>query len=84
MNINEFVQKRIQLNRKDTLFIYLYRDPDEIMNSYRKSKQKGYYKGWVEFYERYRPFFKEIENDQSTASFNLKFGQNSKIILLIV
>ena len=34
LNINEFVYKRIELNRKDTLFLYLYREPEEIMNSY--------------------------------------------------
>tara|TARA_B100001057_G_C22773332_1_gene920559 strand:- start:628 stop:1308 length:681 start_codon:yes stop_codon:yes gene_type:complete len=70
LNINEFILKRTKLNRNDTLFIYLYRDPEEIMNSYKKSEQNGYYKGWVEFYARYRPFFREIKDDQNTACFN--------------
>ena len=33
LNINEFLFKRILLNREDTLFLYLYRDPKQIMNS---------------------------------------------------
>ena len=72
LNINEFILKRTELNRDDTLFVYLYRDPEEIMNSYKRSKQNGYYKGWEEFYARYRPFFYEIKGDENTACFNHK------------
>ena len=70
ININEFVYKRTELNRKDTLFIYLYRDPEAIMNSYNKAKIKGYYKGWSEFYRRYRCFYPNINKGLDTASFN--------------
>ena len=70
LNINEFVYKRIELNRKDTLFIYLYREPEEIINSYEKAKIKKYYKGWVEFYKRYRRFYPNINKNLNTAEFN--------------
>ena len=70
LNINEFIYKRIQLNNKDTLFLYLYRDPQEIMKSYEKAKIKKYYKGWVEFYERYRSFYPDISKNLNTANFN--------------
>ena len=70
LNINEFVYKRIELNRKDTLFLYLYREPEEIMNSYEKAKIKKYYKGWVEFYKRYRCFYPNIDKNLDTAKFN--------------
>ena len=42
------------------------------MNSYKKSEQKGYYKGWVEFYARYRPFFREIKDDQNASELIIK------------
>ena len=70
LNINEFVYKRIELNKKDILFIYLYREPKEIMSSYEKAKIKKYYKGWVEFYGRYRRFYTDIDKNLDTATFN--------------
>jgi len=70
ININEFVYKRTELNRSDTLFIYLYRNPEEIMKSYNKARTKGYYNGWSEFYKGYRCFYPNISQDLDTASFN--------------
>ena len=70
LNINEFIFKRIHLNRSDTLFIYLYREPIDIMQSYEKAKKKGYYKGWIEFYDRYKTFFPDIDQNLDTANFN--------------
>ena len=35
--------------KSETLFIYLYRDEQEILNSYTKAKKLGYYLGWEEF-----------------------------------
>ena len=70
LNINEFVYKRIELNKKDTLFLYLFRETEEIMKSYEKAKIKKYYKGWVEFYERYRRFYPDINKSLNTAAYN--------------
>jgi len=70
LNINEFIFKRILLNRDDTLFIYLFREPKDIMKSYEKAKKNGYYQSWIEFYARYRSFFPDIDPNLDTANFN--------------
>ena len=78
MNINEFLLKRILLDREDILFLYLYRDPKQIMDSYIKAKKNGYYKGWNEFYSRYRFFFPNISQSLDTASFNHEIWEYQK------
>ena len=78
LNINEFLFKRILLNREDTLFLYLYRDPKQIMNEYKKKKKNGYYKNWNEFYKRYRVFFPEIDQNLDTACFNHEIWEKQK------
>jgi len=42
ININTFVYRRINIKKNNTLFIYLYRDPDEILKSYKKAKKLSY------------------------------------------
>ena len=78
LNINEFLFRRILLNREDTLFLYLYRDPKQIMNSYNKAKKNGYYKNWNEFYSRYKVFFPEIDQNLDTACFNHEIWEKQK------
>tara|TARA_B100000123_G_C25647984_1_gene391872 strand:+ start:127 stop:807 length:681 start_codon:yes stop_codon:yes gene_type:complete len=78
MNINEFFYRRSQLNRSDTLFLYLYRDPDQIINSYEKAKKNGYYQSWNEFYSRYRIFFPDINKKLNTPCFNHEIWNNQK------
>ena len=78
MNINEFFYRRSQLNRSDILFIYLYRDPDQIMNSYEKAKKNGYYQSWNEFYGRYRVFFPDINKKLNTPCFNHEIWNKQK------
>lgn len=78
MNINEFFYRRSQLNRSDTLFLYLYRDPDQIINSYEKAKKNGYYQSWNEFYSRYRVFFPDINKKLNTPCFNHEIWNKQK------
>lgn len=78
ININEFFYRRSQLNRSDTLFLYLYRDPDQIMNSYEKAKKNGYYQSWNEFYGRYRVFFPDIDKKLNTPCFNHEIWNKQK------
>ena len=39
-NTNEFVYRRTQFNNKNTLFLYLHRNPKEILRSYEKAKKR--------------------------------------------
>ena len=70
ININTFVYRRINIKKNNTLFIYLYRDPDEILKSYKKAKKLSYYLGWEEYYNRYRILYPEIDKSVSIPEFN--------------
>ena len=70
ININTFVYRRINIKKNNTLFIYLYRDPDEILKSYKKAKKLNYYLGWEEYYNRYRILYPEIDKSVSIPEFN--------------
>ena len=54
----------------ETLFIYLYRDEEEILSSYKKAKKLGYYLGWEEFYEKYKNLFPNIDSSINIPKFN--------------
>ncbi len=69
-NTNEFVFRRVNFKNKNTLFIYLYRKPEEILNSYEKAKKNNYYLGWNELYERYKKFYPDIKQDLNVCIFN--------------
>ena len=47
------------------MYLYLYRDSEEILNSYQKAKRLNYYLGWEEMIDKYREFFPEIKNKVS-------------------
>ena len=70
LNINEFVYKRIELIKEDTLYVYLYRDYQEIKKSYDKAIKKNYYMGWNEFYTRYKRFYPDIDQNLHVSLFN--------------
>ena len=70
LNINEFVYKRIELIKENTLYIYLFREHDEIKKSYEKAINKNYYMGWNEFYSRYKILFPEIDQNLHVSLFN--------------
>ena len=69
-NTNEFIYRRIDFNNKNTLFLYLHRKSNEILNSYEKAKKNNYYLGWQELYERYKKFFPEIDQSLDVCTFN--------------
>ncbi len=69
-NTNEFVYRRTQFNNKNTLFLYLHRNPKEILRSYEKAKKNNYYLGWNELYERYKKFYPEIDQNLDVCNFN--------------
>ncbi len=62
ININEYWVRRTDLKKKNTMYLYLYRDSDEILNSYQKAKNFNFYFGWEEMINKYRKFFPKIEN----------------------
>ena len=62
INTNEFWFRRINLKKENTLYLYLYRDSAEILNSYKKAKKKGYYLGWEEMINNYRRYYPDISN----------------------
>tara|TARA_Y100000590_G_C15531992_1_gene943552 strand:- start:323 stop:1027 length:705 start_codon:yes stop_codon:yes gene_type:complete len=62
INTNEYWVRRIDLKKKNTLYLYLYRDSSEILNSYEKAKKLNYYLGWEEMINKYRSFFPDIGN----------------------
>jgi len=70
ININTFVYRRISLKKKNTLFIYLFRNSNEILKSYAKAKKLNYYLGWEEYYTRYREFYPDINKIVSIPEFN--------------
>ena len=62
INTNEFWFRRIDLKKKNTLYLYLYRDHKEIMASYQKAKKLNYYLGWEEMINNYRRYYPDISN----------------------
>lgn len=72
LNINEYWYRRTELKKKNTMYLYLYRDTQEILNSYEKAKKLNYYVGWEEMINKYRRFFPEIENVNPTPLFGHK------------
>ena len=70
INTNEFVYRRPQLNKKNTLYIYLLRKHLDILASYQKAKNKNYYLGWEEMYEKYRIFFPKLKDIEPITLFN--------------
>jgi len=62
INTNEFWFRRIDLKKKNTLYLYLYRDHKEIMASYQKAKKLNYYLGWEEMINNYRKFYPDLEH----------------------
>jgi len=61
LNINEYWYRRTDLIKNNTMYLYLYRDSEEILNSYKKAKRLNYYLGWEEMIDKYREFFPEIK-----------------------
>ncbi len=70
LNINEFVYKRTELLKEETLYVYLYRDYREIKKSYDKAINNNYYMGWNEFYSRYKKFYPDIDQNLHVSLFN--------------
>ena len=62
INTNEFWVRRIDIKKNSTLYLYLYRDSKEILNSYQKAKKFNYYLGWEEMINQYRKFYPDIGN----------------------
>ena len=69
---NEFWARRTDLKKKNTMYLYLYRDSLEILNSYKKAKKYNYYFGWEEMINKYRIFFPNIKNTISAPLFGHK------------
>ena len=67
-----FVYLKSFIKKKNTLYLYPYRDSTEIINSYQKAKKLNYYLGWEEIINKYRRFFPEIEKTASTPLFSHK------------
>ena len=76
INTNEFWFRRINLKKENTLYLYLYRDSAEILNSYKKAKKKGYYLGWEEMINKYRIFFPEIKDIYPAPFFGHKVWEH--------
>jgi len=72
LNINEYWFRRTDLKKDKTMYIYLYRDTEEILNSYKKAKRLNYYLGWEEMIDKYRKFFPEIRNVKPAPLFGHK------------
>ena len=76
INTNEFVYKRTNLKKRETLHIYLYRNHLDILESYKRAKEKGFYLGWEEFYSKYKPLFPSLQNIQPITLFNHKVWES--------
>ena len=72
LNINEYWFRRTDLKKNNTMYLYLYRDSEEILNSYQKAKRLNYYLGWEEMIDKYREFFPEIKNIKPAPLFGHK------------
>ena len=71
-NINEYWYRRTDLIKNNTMYLYLYRDSEEILNSYKKAKRLNYYLGWEEMIDKYREFFPEIKEIKPAPLFGHK------------
>tara|TARA_B100000029_G_C17485373_1_gene927043 strand:+ start:50 stop:808 length:759 start_codon:yes stop_codon:yes gene_type:complete len=69
ININEYWVKRPELQKKNTMYLYLYRSSKDILDSYEKAKKFNYYLGWSEMIDKYRKFFPEIKDFQTSPLF---------------
>ena len=76
LNINEYWFRRTDLIKNNTMYLYLYRDSQEILNSYKKAKRLNYYLGWEEMINEYRVFFPEIRKIEPTPLFGHKVWEN--------
>ena len=76
INTNEYWFRRTELKKKNTMYLYLYRDSKEILNSYQKAKKFNYYFGWEEMIDQYRKLFPKIENNLSCALFGHKVWEH--------
>jgi hypothetical protein len=76
LNTNEFFYKRTLLKKEKTLHIYLHRNHLDILESYNRAKEKGFYLGWEEFYLRYKPLFPELKHINPITLFNHKVWEN--------
>lgn len=76
ISINEYWVRRPDLKKNNTMYLYLYRDTQEILNSYQKAKKFNYYMGWKEMIDRYRRFFPEIKNIQPAPLFGHKVWES--------
>ena len=72
LNINEYWFRRTDLIKNNTMYLYLYRNTQDILSSYEKAKKLNYYMGWEEMINRYRRFFPEIEKIKPTPFFGHK------------
>tara|TARA_B100000029_G_scaffold497240_1_gene564600 strand:- start:4377 stop:5123 length:747 start_codon:yes stop_codon:yes gene_type:complete len=72
LHINEYWVRRTDLIKENTMYLYLYRNTEEILNSYEKAKKLNYYLGWEEMINKYRKFFPEIKGIQSAPLFGHK------------
>jgi len=72
LNINEYWYRRTDLKKDNTMYLYLYRDIEEILNSYQKAKRLNYYLGWEEMIDKYRNFFPEIREIKPAPLFGHK------------
>ena len=76
ISINEYWVRRPDLKKNKTMYLYLYRDAQEILNSYEKAKKLNYYMGWKEMIDRYRRFFPKIKNIEPAPLFGHKVWEN--------
>jgi len=72
LNVNEYWYRRTDLKKNNTMYLYLYRSSEEILNSYQKAKKLNYYLGWEEMIDKYRKFFPEIESIKPAPLFGHK------------
>jgi len=76
ISINEYWVRRPDLKKNKTMYLYLYRDTQEILNSYEKAKKFNYYMGWKEMIDRYRRFFPKIKNIEPAPLFGHKVWES--------
>ena len=76
ISINEYWVRRPDLKKNNTMYLYLYRDIQEILNSYQKAKKLNYYMGWEEMIDKYRRFFPEIKNIKPAPLFGHKVWEH--------
>ena len=76
LNINEYWFRRTELKKENTMYLYLYRNSQEILNSYNKAKKLDYYLGWEEMINRYRRLFPELKNIKEAPMFGHKVWES--------